>query len=146
MSLTDWRKLEPGSKIIAAYKGKVHTVNVLPPEEGGDAPRFQLAAKGKHPIHKSPSAAGREVMTLPNGDQVACNGNRFFTPADHADAEAVRASAARGPRKETTAAEKAKAKAKAAAAKKKAAAAKKKAAAAEAAKPMVADETDSDSH
>ena len=64
-------KLEPGTKLIARYKGKEHRAEVVAGEEG--KVRFRLE-DGRE--FRSPSAAGSAVM-----GGTACNGWRFWSVA-----------------------------------------------------------------
>jgi hypothetical protein len=82
-------KLEPGTVLVARYKGAEHTAEVVPGEEG--KVRYRLA-DGRE--FNSPSAAGSAVM-----GGVACNGWRFFSLAtDEAETPpAKRAEATRKP-------------------------------------------------
>ncbi len=63
------RRLEPGTKLVAKYKGEEHTAEVIAAKEG--AVRYRLA-DGRE--FRSPSAAGKAVM-----GGVACNGWRFWS-------------------------------------------------------------------
>ncbi len=65
------RRLEPGTKLVAKYKGKAHTAEVIAAKDG--AVRYRLA-DGRE--FASPSAAGKAVM-----GGVACNGWRFWSVA-----------------------------------------------------------------
>src|SRR5437899_312233 len=81
-------KLEPGTKLIARYKGEQHVAEVVEGEEG--KVYFRLA-DGRQ--FKSPSAAGSTVM----GGQ-ACNGWRFWSLAGSAEtATTAKARAVRKP-------------------------------------------------
>ena len=62
------RNLEPGTKLVARYKGETYTAEVVQTEDGI---RYRTA-DGK--LFKSPSKAGSHVMK-----GVACNGWRFWS-------------------------------------------------------------------
>ena len=64
-------KLEPGTVLVARYKGAEHTTEVVAGEEG--KVRYRLN-DGRE--FNSPSAAGKAVM-----GGVACNGWRFWSLA-----------------------------------------------------------------
>jgi len=64
------RELEAGTKLVARYKGTLHTLLVLK-DEGGK-PGFEL---DNGTIYRSLSKAGSAVM-----GGTACNGWRFWTP------------------------------------------------------------------
>ncbi len=64
------RNLEPGTVLVARYKGKDRTCEVVKTDDGL---RFRLDDGTEH---KSPSSAGRAAM-----GGVACNGWRFFSVA-----------------------------------------------------------------
>ncbi len=78
------RDLEPGTMLVARYKGQEHTAEVVQTETGL---RYQLA-DGRE--FKSPSAAGSAVM-----GGTACNGWRFWSLAGSLppDGQAVREAA-----------------------------------------------------
>jgi hypothetical protein len=67
------RNLKPGTKLVARYKGKDYSAEVVKTEDGV---RYRLA-DGRE--FKSPSSAGSAVM---GGS--ACNGWRFWTLASEA--------------------------------------------------------------
>jgi hypothetical protein len=62
------RDLEPGTKLVARYKGKDHVCKVVQTDDGL---RYRL---GDGSEHRSPSSAGKAVM-----GGVACNGWRFWS-------------------------------------------------------------------
>jgi hypothetical protein len=76
-------KLEPGTVLVARYKGAEHRAEVVAGEEGKVGYRL---ADGRE--FKSPSAAGSAVM-----GGIACNGYRFWSL--QTDASATPAGAAR---------------------------------------------------
>ena len=76
MAIED-RSLKPGTTLVAKYKGKEHTAEVIAAKEG--TVRYRLA-DGRE--FASPSAAGKAVMR-----GIACNGWRFWSVAG-ADANA----------------------------------------------------------
>lgn len=80
MSIED-RNLKPGTKLVARYKGKEHTAEVVQTEEGL---RYRLE-DGRE--FKSPSSAGSAVM---GGS--ACNGWRFWSVAGSEEAKPKKAS------------------------------------------------------
>ncbi len=74
-------KLEPGTRLVARYKGAEHQAEVVAGEDG--KVRVQLA-DGRE--FKSPSAAGSAVM-----GGTACNGWRFWSVAEEqANAKAAK--------------------------------------------------------
>ncbi len=79
MSIED-RNLVAGTKLVARYKGKEYTAEVVETEEGL---RYRLE-DGKE--FKSPSSAGSAVM---GGS--ACNGWRFWSVAGSEDAKPKKA-------------------------------------------------------
>lgn len=82
MTISD-RKLEPGTRLFAKYKGEEHTAEVIAGKEGHS--RYRLADGW---VFRSPSSAGKAVM----GGK-ACNGWRFWTVAG---AKPVKATVAGG--------------------------------------------------
>ena len=64
------RKLKAGTKLIATYKGKVHTAEVLKTDDGM---RYRLK-NGRE--FQSLSSAGSAIM-----GGTACNGRRFWSLA-----------------------------------------------------------------
>jgi len=64
------RNLEPGTVLVARYKGKDRTCEVVQTEDGL---RYRLDDGTEH---KSPSSAGKQAM-----GGVACNGWRFWSLA-----------------------------------------------------------------
>ena len=74
MSITD-RNLEPGTKLVARYKGQEH-VCVVEENPKGEGICYKLLGVGSPTFHKSLSAAGSAIM----GGQ-ACNGWRFWSLA-----------------------------------------------------------------
>ena len=71
MAIED-RSLKPGTTLVAKYKGKEHTAEVIAGKDG--TVRYRLA--DGHDF-ASPSAAGKAVM-----GGIACNGWRFWSLAD----------------------------------------------------------------
>jgi hypothetical protein len=65
------RKLKPGTKLVAKYKGREHRAKVVAGKEG--RVRYRLA-DGRE--FRSPSSAGSAVM-----GGVACNGWRWWSVA-----------------------------------------------------------------
>lgn len=63
------RNLQPGTRLVARYRGETYTAEVVQTEDGL---RYRLADDGRE--FRSPSAAGSAVM----GGQ-ACNGWRFWS-------------------------------------------------------------------
>jgi hypothetical protein len=61
------RNLEPGTVLVARYKGKEHRCEVVQTDDGL---RFRVDGQD----YRSPSSAGKAVM-----DGVACNGWRFWS-------------------------------------------------------------------
>jgi hypothetical protein len=61
------RNLEPGTVLVARYKGKEHRCEVVQTDEG-----LRYRVDGQD--YRSPSSAGKAVM-----DGVACNGWRFWS-------------------------------------------------------------------
>lgn len=80
--MIEGRKLKPGTKLVAKYKGREHGAKVVVGEEG--RVRYRLA-DGRE--FASPSGAGSAVM-----GGVACNGWRFWTVAGAKDAKPTKAS------------------------------------------------------
>jgi hypothetical protein len=80
MSIED-RNLKPGTKLVARYKGKEYTAEVVQTEEGL---RYRLE-DGRE--FKSPSSAGSAVM---GGS--ACNGWRFWSVTGSEEAKPKKAS------------------------------------------------------
>lgn len=82
-------KLEPGTILVAKYKGAEHTAEVIADEE--EKAGYRLA-DGRE--FKSPSAAGKAVM-----GGTACNGWRFWsvqgTESPKAEKQAPRAKKAK---------------------------------------------------
>ncbi|KKL17290.1 hypothetical protein LCGC14_2487040 [marine sediment metagenome] len=64
-------KLEPGTVLVAKYKGKTHRAEVVEGEDG------KVHYKVGKQTYKSPSAAGSAVM-----GGIACNGWRFWSLKD----------------------------------------------------------------
>ena len=76
------RNLEPGTKLVARYKGAEHRCEVVAGKEEGSKPRYRLP-DGRE--FTSPSAAGSAVM-----DGVACNGWRFWSLEGELPAKAAK--------------------------------------------------------
>lgn len=76
------RNLKAGTKLVARYKGKEHTAEVVKTEDGL---RYRLSDGQEF---KSPSSAGSAVM-----GGAACNGWRFWTVAGDAAKAAKKAPA-----------------------------------------------------
>ena len=84
-------KLEPGTVLVATYKGQEHRVEVFRDDEGKTRYRLEDGRE-----FKSPSSAGSAVM-----GGVACNGWRFWSLQGEATEEPpkpVKASKARKPK------------------------------------------------
>ena len=85
MALTN-RNLEPGTVLVARYKGTEHRCEVMAGKEEGK-PRYRLP-DGRE--FTSPSAAGKAVM-----GGVACNGWRFWSLEGELPAKAEKPKAER---------------------------------------------------
>ncbi len=69
------RKLKPGTKLVAKYKGREHRAEVV---VGKDSKLCYRLADGRE--FASPSGAGSAVM-----GGISCNGWRFWSPAKSDD-------------------------------------------------------------
>lgn len=80
MAITD-RTLEPGTKLVARYKGEDYRAEVVKVDQNGnEATRYRMTLKGETKDYKSPSAMGSAIMGVDkDGKPRTCNGWSFWS-------------------------------------------------------------------